>query len=38
MPEHEATEATIGEMYKAYYAEMGGDGAPPEVRPTQPNP
>ncbi|MGC2082247.1 MAG: hypothetical protein WA702_02675 [Bradyrhizobium sp.] len=36
--EHEATEATIGEMYKAYYAEMGGYGAPPEVKsvPTEP--
>jgi hypothetical protein len=36
--EHEATEATIREMYKAYYAEMGGVGAPPEVKsaPTQP--
>jgi hypothetical protein len=31
--EHEATEATIREMYKAYYAEMGGGGAPPEVKP-----
>jgi hypothetical protein len=31
--EHEATEATIREMYKAYYAEMGGVGAPPEVKP-----
>ncbi len=32
MSEHEATEATIREMYKAYYAEMGGGGAPPEVK------
>src|SRR5689334_25406479 len=32
MSEHEAVEATIGEMYKAYYAEMGGFGAPPEVK------
>ncbi len=32
MPEDEATEATIREMYKAYYAEMGGGGAPPEVK------
>jgi hypothetical protein len=32
MSEHEAAEATIGEMYKAYYAEMGGYGAPPEVK------
>jgi hypothetical protein len=28
----EATEATIQLMYKAYYAQMGGVGAPPEVR------
>lgn len=27
----EATEATILLMYKAYYAEMGGGGAPPEM-------
>lgn len=32
MTEHEATEATIHEMYKAYYAEMGGAGPPPEVK------
>jgi hypothetical protein len=32
MPEAEATEATIGLMYKSYYAEMGGVGAPPDVR------
>ena len=32
MSEHEATEATIREMYKAYYAEMGGGGSPPEVK------
>ena len=30
--EGEATEATIHLMYKTYYAEMGGVGAPPEVR------
>src|ERR1700761_1951966 len=38
--EHEAAEATIGEMYKAYYAEMGGYGAPPEVKtaPGRPGP
>jgi hypothetical protein len=36
--EHEATEATIREMYKAYYAEMGGGGVPPEIKtaPTEP--
>ncbi|WP_257165774.1 hypothetical protein [Bradyrhizobium sp. SRS-191] len=38
MTEHEATEATIREMYKAYYAEMGGGGAPPEVKPVKAEP
>ncbi|XUM24985.1 hypothetical protein ACRAVF_30970 [Bradyrhizobium oligotrophicum S58] len=38
MPEDEATEATIREMYKAYYAEMGGGGAPPEVKPVAAEP
>ena len=33
MSEGEATEATIGAIYKAYYAEMGGAGTPPDVRP-----
>jgi hypothetical protein len=32
VPEAEAMEATIGLMYKSYYAEMGGVGAPPDVR------
>jgi hypothetical protein len=32
MSEGDATEATIQLMYKAYYAEMGGLGPPPEVR------
>ena len=32
MGEAEASEATIALMYKAYYAEMGGIGKPPEVR------
>jgi hypothetical protein len=32
MPEAEATDATIALMYKSYYAEMGGVGAPPDVR------
>lgn len=38
MSEGEATEATILELYKAYYAEMGGVGAPPDVqrRPAEP--
>ena len=31
MPEPEATEATIKLMYQAYYAEMGGAGAAPEL-------
>jgi hypothetical protein len=33
MSEAEATEATIALVYKAYYSEMGGAGAPPDVRP-----
>ena len=33
MSEAEATEATIASVYKAYYAEMGGAGTPPDVRP-----
>ena len=31
--EDEATEATITSVYKTYYAEMGGAGTPPDVRP-----
>jgi hypothetical protein len=31
MTELEASEATIGLMYKSYYSEMGGAGAPPDV-------
>ena len=38
MPEAEATEATILLVYKAYYAEMGGVGTPPDVRPRQSEP
>jgi hypothetical protein len=30
--ETEATEATIAELYKSYYLEMGGGGNPPDVR------
>jgi hypothetical protein len=30
--EAEATEATIAELYKSYYLEMGGAGNPPDVR------
>jgi hypothetical protein len=33
MSEPDATEATIAAVYKAYYAEMGGGGTPPDVRP-----
>jgi len=32
--EADATSATIQEVYVAYYAEMGGDGEPPEVNRT----
>src|ERR1700687_2660213 len=32
MPEAEATEATINLIYRSYYSEMGGVGAPPDVR------
>ena len=38
MNEGEATEATIGASYKAYYAEMGGAGTAPDVRPRQAEP
>ena len=31
MTDAEASEATIQLMYKSYYAEMGGTGAPPEI-------
>jgi hypothetical protein len=34
----EATEATIGLMYKSYYSEMGGGGTPPEVPSRQSEP
>ena len=38
MPDAEATEATINQMYQSYYAEMGGAGTAPEVpaRPREP--
>jgi hypothetical protein len=32
MAEAEATEVTIQLIYRSYYAEMGGAGAPPDVR------
>ncbi len=38
MSEAEATEATINLMYRTYFAEMGGAGTPPEVRPRPPAP
>lgn len=38
MPENEATEATIQLLYKAYYAEMGGIGTPPDVQPRRSEP
>ena len=31
MTEADASEATIQLMYKRYYAEMGGSGAPPQI-------
>ena len=33
MTEPEATEATINVIYRSYYGEMGGLGAPPDVIP-----
>jgi len=38
VPETEATDTTINLMYRAYYAEMGGHGTPPDIRshPTEP--
>jgi hypothetical protein len=38
MPEAEATETTIRQMYATYYAEMGGVGTPPEMRSTPKEP
>ena len=38
MPEAAASEATIIQMYKSYYAEMGGVGTPPDVRPAKVEP
>lgn len=32
MAEPEASEATINLIYRSYYGEMGGAGAPPDVR------
>src|SRR5438045_4359449 len=36
--EAEAAEATIAEVYKSYYLEMGGGGNPPDVRTRQAEP
>jgi hypothetical protein len=36
MPEAAATEAVINLIYRSYYGEMGGAGAPPDVK-TQPS-
>ncbi len=33
MSESEATEATINQMYRTYFAEMGGTGTPPDIQP-----
>ena len=38
MSEAAASEATIIQMYKSYYLEMGGVGTPPEVRPAKVEP
>ena len=38
MSEADATEATILALYKAYYSEMGGLGAPPDVQRRQSEP
>jgi hypothetical protein len=38
MTDAEASEATIGLMYKSYYAEMGGGGAAPDVPSRQAEP
>jgi len=38
MPEADATEATIILLYKAYYAQMGGVGTAPDMRPRRGEP
>jgi hypothetical protein len=38
MTDADASEATIVLMYRSYYAEMGGGGAPPELPPRQSEP
>jgi hypothetical protein len=38
MPEQAATEAVINLIYRSYYGEMGGAGAPPDVKAQASNP
>ncbi|MGQ0687043.1 hypothetical protein [Bradyrhizobium sp.] len=38
MTEADASEATIAQMYRSYYAEMGGGGAPPDIPARQSEP
>ena len=38
MTDADASEATIALMYRSYYAEMGGGGAPPEIPSRQSEP
>jgi hypothetical protein len=38
MTEIDATDAIIGLLYRNYYAEMGGAGTPPDVRPRPSDP
>ncbi|QDW41943.1 hypothetical protein FFI89_013925 [Bradyrhizobium sp. KBS0727] len=38
MTDADASEATIQLMYRSYYAEMGGTGAPPEIPPRSSDP
>lgn len=38
MTEADASEATIALMYRSYYAEMGGGGAPPDIPARQSEP
>jgi hypothetical protein len=38
MPEQAATEAVINLIYRSYYGEMGGAGAPPDVKAQPSNP
>jgi hypothetical protein len=38
MTETDATDATIGLLYRDYYAEMGGAGTPPDISPRPSDP